>query len=76
MMPMMWYSYPQFTWFHPFILAPFIVLDLILRGLALWRSARNGQLYWFIGLLVINTVGILPAIYLLFFQERPQAKSA
>ena len=41
------------------------IIDLILRGLALWRSARAGQSIWFVVLLVFNTVGILPAIYLL-----------
>jgi hypothetical protein len=44
---------------------PLIILDIILRGFALWRSAKNDQAYWFIALLVINTFGILPLVYLI-----------
>jgi hypothetical protein len=45
------------------------IIDLILRGLALWRSARAGQSTWFVVLLIFNTVGILPAIYLLLHRK-------
>jgi hypothetical protein len=58
-----------FAGFFPFILG-IIVLDLAVKGLALWRSARNTQKVWFIVLLIVNSAGILPAIYLLFFQNR------
>lgn len=48
---------------------PFVVIlmvaDLILRGLALYRSAKKEQKYWFIALLIVNSIGILPLIYLL-----------
>jgi hypothetical protein len=43
----------------------FVVIDLLLRGLALYRSARAGQKIWFIALLIINSLGLLPTIYLL-----------
>ncbi len=45
-----------------FILA---VWDMIWKGFALWRAARNYHQNWFIALLVINSVGILPIFYLL-----------
>ena len=35
------------------------------KGYALWKAARNQHQYWFIALLLINTVGILEIIYLL-----------
>lgn len=44
---------------------PVLVLDLVLKGLALYKSARVGQKGWFIALFIINTAGILPAVYLL-----------
>lgn len=53
---------------HPaavIILGLLIVWDLVWRGLALWRAGRNNQLAWFVVLLVVNTVGILPIVYLL-----------
>lgn len=48
--------------------APLIVLALIWsffwKGLALWHSAQRGQYWWFVILLVVNTLGILELIYL------------
>ena len=43
---------------------------LIWRGIALWHSAQNEQKEWFIALLIINSAGILPIIYLLWFKPR------
>jgi hypothetical protein len=34
------------------------------KGLALWHSARRGQYWWFLILLVVNTFGILELVYL------------
>lgn len=52
------------------IMAPFIIAALVWaiawKGLALWHSARRGQYWWFIILLVVNTLGILEIIYLFF----------
>lgn len=57
----------DYGWFGVFwfMLIPFLIIDIILKGIALWKSARNGQKWWFIFLLIINSVGILPLIYLL-----------
>ena len=50
-----------------------IVLLVIWEGVwkltGLWKSARHGQLAWFICLAIFNTVGILPILYLLCFQK-------
>lgn len=42
-----------------------VVWDLVWKSIALWRSARNNQTGWFVVILLLNTVGILPIIYLL-----------
>jgi len=34
------------------------------KGLALWHSGRRGQPWWFLIMLVVNTVGILEIVYL------------
>lgn len=39
------------------------------KGIGLWKSARNGQKYWFIAILLINSVGILPILYIYVFKE-------
>lgn len=43
------------------------------KGWALWLAARNKHKWWFIALLVINTVAILDIIYI-FAIERPALK--
>jgi hypothetical protein len=35
-----------------------------IKGYALWTSARRNEKWWFIALLVINTLAILELIYL------------
>ena len=34
------------------------------KAMALWRSARKGQVGWFILLMLVNTLGVLEIIYL------------
>jgi hypothetical protein len=55
-----------------FWLIPFLGWSLTWKGFALWRAGRNKQLYWFIALLVLNTAGILPILYLTLFQTKPK----
>lgn len=59
-----------------FILVPFLIFDLILKGFALYKSARKEQKVWFIALLIVNSFGILPLIYLLLqsFSNQPAKK--
>jgi hypothetical protein len=52
------------------ILIPFIIWEAVWKAVALWKSARNNQLYWFIAILILNTVGILPIVYIAFFQKK------
>lgn len=40
------------------------------KGFALWRAAQRHQSYWFVALLVINSVGILPILYLMFIAPK------
>lgn len=54
-------------------LALFLVLavwDAVWKGIGLWKSGRNNQLAWFVCILIFNTVGILPIIYLCWFQKK------
>jgi len=47
------------------LIAIIAIVDAILKGWALWRAARMTKLTWFIALLIINSAGILPAIFLI-----------
>jgi methionyl-tRNA synthetase len=41
------------------------IAEMVLKGIALWKSARLEQTAWFVVLFIINTAGILPLIYIL-----------
>lgn len=40
------------------------VWDLVWKGFALWRATKNHHKTWFVCILIFNTAGILPIIYL------------
>ena len=42
--------------------------ELVWKGFALWYSGRKKQKIWFICILIFNTIGILPIIYLLIYK--------
>lgn len=54
------------------ILFALALVDLILKGWALWRAARMSKQVWFIALLIVNSIGILPAIFLLLTNKQYQ----
>lgn len=63
---------PDFD-FGPFIWLA-ILVELILKGIALWKCGRNNQLGWYIAIFLISSIGILPLIYLLGFQKNKDEK--
>jgi len=55
-------------WLIPLI----IILSLwetVWKIIAMWHSARNNDMAWFISIAIINTIGILPIVYLLTHKE-------
>ncbi|MDD5253997.1 MAG: DUF5652 family protein [Candidatus Nanoarchaeia archaeon] len=52
------------------LLVILIIWELIMKGIALWKASRNDHKTWFIVILILNTAGILPLIYVLFFSEK------
>lgn len=44
------------------------------KGIALWKSARNGHKAWFIVLLFINTLAILDVVYIVFFSGEKEVE--
>ncbi len=51
------------------LLITLIFWEITWKGIALWKAGRNNQLKWFLAILILNTVGILPIIYLSFFRK-------
>jgi len=53
-----------------------MIWSLVWKGLALWHAARREEKPWFIVLLIVNTVGILEIIYLVFVARLFDEKKA
>lgn len=81
-----WLSNPSVAMVFASLWWLFLVVSLwegVWKGVALWKSGTNKQLAWFVCLFIFNTMGILPILYLLFFQkgkikgrEVPKSKSS
>ncbi|HEY4502767.1 MAG TPA: DUF5652 family protein [Candidatus Paceibacterota bacterium] len=52
-----------------------IVWSLVWKGLALWKSARLNQKYWFVALLIVNTVGILEIVYIFVVARKKEKET-
>ena len=48
--------------------------DLIWKSFALWRAARNKDIFWFVLLILINSAGLLPAFYLFYMSKTSHKK--
>ncbi len=59
--------------YHSFFTNPTLMTFLMIailweatwKIIAMWKAARNNHLAWFICIALINTVGILPIVYIL-----------
>jgi hypothetical protein len=47
-----------------------MIWDAVWKLIALWKSARNNHLVWFVLIAIINTVGILPIVYILMHRNK------
>ncbi|RNC64126.1 DUF5652 family protein [Proteiniphilum sp. X52] len=52
------------------------LFDAVMKVIAMWKSARNNHLVWFILIAIFNTVGILPIVYLVLHRKKeiPEAE--
>ncbi len=53
-----------------------VAWELIWKGAAMWRAARLDQPLWFILLLLVNSLGLLPIIYLLTHHDHSRGTAA
>ena len=47
-----------------------LVVILFLKGTAMWKAAKNNSKGWFWTLLILNTGGILPLLYITIFSKK------
>lgn len=65
---------PVFAKGTMFLLGILIIRDMIWKGIGLWKAGTKKQLTWFICIFIFNTLGILPIIYVSFFQKKEKGK--
>jgi hypothetical protein len=58
---------------------PQLVLIIILweglwKGLGLWKAGRRNEPLWFGFIFILNTLGILPIVYLIIRKDRKKIK--
>lgn len=65
--------------FQSFVSSPLFLLLLVWtvvwKGIALWKSARLGEKWWFLAVLIINTAGILEILYIFIFAKKTGIKN-
>jgi hypothetical protein len=54
----------------PFLIFLLLAWTLPWKGVALWKAAHRNDQWWFIALLVLNTVGLLEILYIFLFSKR------
>ncbi len=47
-----------------------LVWSLVWKGIALWIAARKSDKWWYIVILIVNTLGILEILYIYIFSKR------
>lgn len=51
-----------------------IIWEAIWKLIAMWKAGRNNHLAWFICIALINTVGILPIVYILMHRKKSETE--
>ena len=54
----------------PLVVGLLAIWVLFWKGCSLWIAAKSDQKWWFLALLVINTLGILELIYIFFVAKK------
>ena len=52
------------------LIAILAIWDIVWKGFALWKAARNNHVVWFVCIVVLNTIGILPIVYILLNRNK------
>lgn len=50
------------------------IWSMIWKGIGMWYSARDSRKGWFIAILILNTLGILPIIYIYLIRKRKKKR--
>ncbi len=64
----------QFLMENQWIIWLIILWTLPWKGVALWKAAKQSQKWWFIPLLVLNTLAILEILYIFIFSKKKRTQ--
>ncbi len=53
-----------------FVTIIILVWSLFWKGCSLWIATKKDQKWWFVALLILNTVGILEIVYIFFIAKK------
>lgn len=53
-----------------------VLCELAWKGIALWIAARRGDKVWYVVMLVVNSVGIVPIVYILLNKNKATKASS
>jgi len=62
----------QFLLTNSWVIWLILIWSIPWKAVALWKSARANQLWWFVILLIVNTVGLLEILYIFVFSPKPK----
>ena len=60
-----------YEWFFPLIIV-LIIWEIVWKLIGMWKAAQNKQKVWFVCIALINTLGILPIIYILMNNKKTE----
>lgn len=66
----MFFGNPELSAGFAILMIVISIWDLVWKAFGLWNSAKNNHFVWFIVILIFNTAGILPIIYLLWLRNK------
>ena len=66
----------QFLQQNLWILLLLILWTIPWKGWALWKSARLNDKWWFVALLVINSLAVLDILYIFIFSKRKRLEKS
>lgn len=52
------------------LLAIILIWTAVWKLYGLWKSARNSHIAWFIVIALLNTIGIIPILYIYVFEKK------
>ena len=60
----------EFLFENQWLLLLIIAWCLAWKGVALWKASRKSDKWWFIAILVLNTLAVLEILYIFIFSKK------